>query len=357
MIFINENAKMISANSTDSKELNKLRLVFEQTPGAIFILDKEFRFEYANPSFELLSGYSKNEIIGRTVKDLFYGEEIHESRREVVEAMLKGDKWHGELLTHNKNGNTYWANTIAAPFKDENGAVEGYIMIQQDVTEKKKVENALRESEIKYKTLVENSQDGILIVRNNKVLYANDTLCKLLGYCPVGLIGEDIVHREDIYKVTQIGIRRRNQDFSTINETFRLLGKNGDVKECDTTSTLIEFEGEWCSFFTIHDLTESKRMQHELRESEQKYRELTEMLPLTVYELDANNTPTYINKAGRELFGLNSENAGNNAMSFFVKDDRERMEEVLKHEQQHAEKIARPEPSDPAEYSIPPKNG
>ncbi len=98
-------------------------------------------------------------------------------------------------------------------------------------------------------------------------------------------------------------------------------------------------------------------MQHELRESEQKYRELTEMLPLTVYELDANNTPTYINKAGRELFGLNSENAGNNAMSFFVKDDRERMEEVLKHEQQHAEKIARHEPSDPAEYSIPPKNG
>ena len=71
MIFIHENAKMISANSTDSKELNKLRLVFEQTPGAIFILDKEFRFEYANPSFELLSGYSKNEIIGRTVKDLF----------------------------------------------------------------------------------------------------------------------------------------------------------------------------------------------------------------------------------------------------------------------------------------------
>jgi len=89
-----------------------------------------------------------------------------------------------------------------------------------------------------------------------------------------------------------------------------------------------------------------------LIESEKKYRQLTEMLPLTVYELDVNNKPTYINKAGRELFGLNSENSGNIAMSFFVEGDRERMKEVLKHEQQNAEAVLQPEPSDPAEYTI-----
>lgn len=346
---------MNSATKTDNKELNKLRMVFEQTPGAIFILDKEFRFEYVNPSFEHLSGYAAQELLGKTVKDLFYHEEIQESRREVVEAMFQGKKWQGELLTHNKNGNTYWANTIAAPFKDENGEVEGYIMIQQDITEKKKVESALRESEEKYKTLVENSQDGILIVRNNTVLYANDTLCKLLGYSPEGLSGDEIIHREDIYKVAEIGNRRRNQDFSTINETFRLIAKNGDIKECDTTSTLIKFEGEWCSFFTIHDLTENKKIQLELKKSEQKYRELTEMLPLTVYELDVNNKPTYINKVGRELFGITNDKPDTEAMSFFVPDDRTRMSEVLRHENQNAQNLAPeidPNPSDPAEYTV-----
>ncbi len=351
---------MISATNFDQKELNKLRLVFEQTPGAIFILDKEFKFEFVNPSFERLSGYSKEELIGKTVKELFYNEEIHESRREVVEAMQSGDKWQGELLTHNKNGTTYWANTIAAPFKNEAGFVEGYIMIQQDITDRKAAESALRESEAKYKTLVENSQDGILIVRDNIVLFANDTICKLLGYCPDGLSAEDLIHREDIFKVAQIGVRRRNQDFSTINESFRLLAKNGDIKECDTTSTLIKFKGEWASFFTIHDLTENKRMQYELRQSEQKYRELTEMLPLTVYELNADNFPTYINKAGRELFGLNNENAGNNALSFFVPNDRDRMKDVLKNEKQKAENLVdtiNPDPSDPAEYTIQKPNG
>jgi PAS domain S-box-containing protein len=269
--------------------------------------------------------------------------------------MRRGDKWQGELLTHKKNGNTYWANTIAAPYKNEAGQVEGYIMIQQDITDRKKMEIALMESEAKYKTLVENSQDGIIIVRDNKVIYANDTICNLLGYCPEGFKAEDIIHSQDIHKVAAIGVRRRNLDFSTINETFRLIAKNGEIKECDTTSTLIQFGGVWASFFTIHDLTESKRMQYELRQSEQKYRELTEMLPLTVYELNVENVPTYINKAGRELFGLNSTNSGNKAMSFFVSEDRDRMTEVLKNENQNAQNLAPeidPNPSDPAEYTI-----
>lgn len=300
---------MESAISTMyNSELYKLRLVFEQTPGAIFILDKDFRFEYVNPSFEQLSGYTKEELLGRTVKDLFYHEEIQESRREVVEAMYKGEKWQGELLTHNKNGNTYWANTIAAPFCDEHGAVVGYIMIQQDITEKKRVENALRESEEKYKTLVENSQDGILIVRYNKVLFANDTLCKLLGYCPVGLSAEDIIHPEDIYKVTQIGIRRRNQDFSTINENFRLMAKNGEIKECDTTSTLVKFEGEWASFFTIHDLTENKKIQLELKESEEKYRLLFSAESDAIFMIDANSGQILdVNPATTVMYGYSRE--------------------------------------------------
>jgi len=267
---------MISATNFDQKELNKLRLVFEQTPGAIFILDREFRFEFVNPSFERLSGYSKEELIGKTVKELFYNEEIQESRREVVEAMVKGEKWQGELLTHNKIGTTYWANTIAAPYKNEAGLVEGYIMIQQDITDRKETESALRESEAKYKTLVENSQDGIIIVRDNIVLYANDTVCKLLGRNLKGLSAEDIIHPQDIYKVAAIGVRRRNKDLTTINESFRMLALNGEIKECDTTSTIIQFGGEWASFFTIHDLTENKKIQLELKESEEKYKTLIE---------------------------------------------------------------------------------
>lgn len=400
---VNSESSQGAVQKSNDTELNKLRLVFEQTPGAIFILDKNFRFEYVNPSFTKLSGYSKEELISKTVGELFYHKDVPDTRFEVVKSLMAGEKWQGELLTYNKNGSTYWANTIAAPYKDDSGNIEGYVIIQQDTTERRRMEvslkeseqfyrtliessmdavslnqdgrfllvnsafckmfgytneeifnmeppsfiapedrervmdlhyrrmrgeierqnytasfmhksgkkvltqlnattvqvngknasfitmsditertemeNALRESEAKYKTLVENSQDGILIVRDNRVLFANNTICKVLGYCAEGLdllSSVDIIHPDDRYKVRAIGERRRNQDFSTINETFRMIAKNGEIKECETTSTLIEFEGQWASFFTIHDITENKRMQLELKESELKYKTLIE---------------------------------------------------------------------------------
>ena len=441
----------------ENKELHKLRLVFEQTPGAIFILDKNFRFEYVNPSFTRLSGFSKEELLNRTVPELFYNENLQDTRNEMVYSLLKGEKWQGDLLTDNKNGTTYWANTIAAPYKDDSGNVEGYIIIQQDTTERRKMEVALkeseqfyrtliensmeaisltqngkfilvnsaflnlfgytneeifnmdpqsfiapedrqrvmdshykrmrgeidkqnykasfihksgkriltelnattiqlqgenasfitmnditeraameialRESEAKYKTLVENSQDGILIVRDNHILFANNTLCKMLGYCvqDMNLFSSvDIIHPDDQFKVLAIGERRRNQDFSTISEVFRMMDINGEIIECETNSTLIEFDGQWASFFTIHDITEKKKAQEALAKSEQKYRELADFLPQTVYELDNRGNLLYMNKSGMVAFGLTDDDFGGSALYSFIPEDRERLVENLR---------------------------
>lgn len=443
-------------NESESRELHKLRLVFEQTPGAVFILDKDFRFEYVNPSFVNLSGYSKEELLNRTVAELFYHKDLPESRNEIVRSLLSGDKWQGELLTYNKNGSTYWANTMASPYKDENGIIEGYIIIQQDISDRKKMETslleseefyrtliessmdavsltqngrfilvnsafcntfgysneevfsmdpqsfiapedrervmnlhykrmrgeiekqnykagfihksgkrvltelnattvqfngqnasfitmsditersamekALRESEAKYKTLVENSQDGILIIRDNHILFANNTICRVLGYCVQDMSlfpSVNIIHPDDRYKVLAIGERRKNQDFSTINETFRMIAKNGEIKECETTSTLIEFDGQWASFFTIHDITEKKKTQEALAKSEQKYRELADFLPQTVYELDTRGNLLYMNKSGMSAFGISEKDYGESSINSFIPADRKRLVENL----------------------------
>lgn len=437
----------------DNKELNKLRLVFEQTPGAIFILDRDFRFEYVNPSFTKLSGYTEAELIGNTVGALFYNENLPESRKEIVESLIKGEKWQGELLTFNKNGSTYWANTLAAPYKDEDGNIDGYVIIQHDISDKKQMEislqeseklyrtliessleavslnqdgkfllvndafcklfgfsedeifsmnpqdfivpedrervmdlhykrmrgelntmrytasfihktgrkvltelnattvqvngrnasfitmcditertemeKALRESETKYKTLVENSHDGIMIIRDSKILYANDTICDMLGYCLTNQT-VDIIHPDDRAKMLAIGERRKNGDMSTIHESLRLIAKNGEIKECETASTMVEFNGEWGAFYTVHDVTERNRFELELKKSEQKYRELADFLPQTVYELDNEGNLLYVNKSGMEVFGISEVDYGKSVLSYFIPEDHARMLENLK---------------------------
>jgi PAS domain S-box-containing protein len=445
-----KNSELLKMNN----DLKKFRLVLDQAPGAVFIMDKYWNFEYINPYFTQLSGYTSEELLHKNIRDTLYKgiEGVPESRREIITNLTEGKNWNGELLTMHKSGGRYWANTIASPFKDENGGIEGYIVIQQDISQKKQMEFSLAEqeklyrtlieksldgivisqdgkvilvnkafadmigytieecietfgphaiapedrervmnihlsrmkgelgdmrynasllhkngekmiaefnsttiemngkpaslisvrditdrikmqesiekSERKYKTLVENSLEGITIIRDNRILFANDTYCKMLGYTCEELYNMPSVntlHPNDHEKAFKIAERRREKDFSTINEVFRMLTKSGEIRECETSSTLVEFEGTWASFFTSHDITENKKIQRALLESEKKYRELTEMLPQTVYELDANGDIIYFNQTGFKQFGLDNSDIGTSSYRFILPDQHDQL--------------------------------
>jgi PAS domain S-box-containing protein len=317
------------------RELEKFRLVLDQAPGAVFIMDKNWNFEYINPYFTQLSGYSSDDLLHKNISKTLYKdyENVPESRKGVTSALIEGKNWRGELLTINKNGSRYWANTIAAPFKNRNGEIDGYVVIQQDITERNRMQEALEKSEKKYKTLVENSLEGITIIRDNQILFANDTYCKMLGYTRDELYNMPSVntlHPEDRVKAFEIAQRRNNRDFSTIHEVFRMLTKTGEIKECETTSTLIEFDGQWASFFTSHDITENKNIQRALLESEKKYRELTEMLPQTVYELDTQGNIIYFNQTGFKQFGLENSDIGKSSFNFIHPTQHDLMRENMR---------------------------
>ena len=320
--------------NTKNKELKKFRLVLDQAPGAVFIIDKHSKFEYINPFFTQISGYSEEDLIHKNINDTLYRgiTEIPESRKEVISILSEGKSWQGELPTIHKNGSKYWANTIASPYKNDQNEIDGFIVIQQDITEKREIEKALQESELKYKTLVENSLEGITIIRDNKIIFTNDTFCKMVGYTRDELYqmpSMDLIYEEDRSKAQKIAGQRRSRDFSTINEVFRLMHKNGEIKECETTSTLIEFEGKWSSFFTSRDITESKKMQEALKRSEQKYRELSEMLPQTVYELDTKGNIIYFNQTGYKQFGIDDSDLGSSAFRFISPDQHEKLRQNI----------------------------
>jgi PAS domain S-box-containing protein len=199
--------------------------------------------------------------------------------------------------------------------------------------EQEHLSQALRESEAKYKALVENSQDSIMIIRDNKLLFANSSYCRLLGYEYAELLEMPSIEPilpEDRFKALNIAERRKSNDFSTIKDNIRIFTKEGKIRECECIATVIEYNGVSASFMTLHDITESKLMQDALAKSERRFRELTEMLPQAVYELDENNTPTFMNKTGREMFLMgNMTFEKNKAYDFFSAEDTTRMKKAL----------------------------
>ncbi|RPH88667.1 MAG: PAS domain-containing protein, partial [Desulfobacteraceae bacterium] len=88
-------------------------------------MDTKMNFEYINPIFTQLSGYTEEELLHKNINDTIYKGKTPDSRADVAQALRNGEKWQGELLTYHKTGKNYWANTIAAPYKDESGNVEG----------------------------------------------------------------------------------------------------------------------------------------------------------------------------------------------------------------------------------------
>ncbi len=198
-----------------------------------------------------------------------------------------------------------------------------------DVTGKNQIPGIeLLQSEAKYKNLVENSLDGIIIVRDNKILFANDTFCKLTESACEKILNEpalNFIHPNDREKMVLIAEKRKNGDRSTMNETIRLMGKNGEYIDCDSFFSIIEFEGKPASFITLHNITETKRMQLALIESEKKYRDLSEMLPQSIYELDLKGNITYLNQTGLDTFGITRADYGISAFTFIVPSDHEKM--------------------------------
>lgn len=267
------------ASNFQNNELSKLRLVFEQTPGSIFILDRDFRFEYVNPGFERLSGFLKAELIGKSVAEVFSQSAYTESGEKILKKMIAGEKWEGEMQSFKKDGSTYWATTVSSPFRDENGNLEGYIIIQQDVTDRKKIESELRESEKFYRDLIENSLDAISLNQDGHFIMVNTAFCKTFGYTYDEIMSKnppDFIAPEDYERVMNFHIRRMNGEMIHSNYKANFIHKSGRRVYCDLRGTTTILNGRNASFITLRDITEQHAMENALRESEEKYRNLIE---------------------------------------------------------------------------------
>lgn len=129
------------------RELRKLTRAVEQSPSGIIITDTEGKIEYVNPAFSAATGYSPQEAVGENPRLLKSGEQSPEVYRELWETIRSGREWRGEFHNKRKDGSYYWAEATIAPITDEVGRITHYVGEQENITERKRMEESLRESE------------------------------------------------------------------------------------------------------------------------------------------------------------------------------------------------------------------
>lgn len=315
--------KAIENKLRESEE--KYRLLFEAESDAIFMIDAESgQILDVNPAATRSYGYSRQELLAMKNTDVSAEPEktIEATNQRQTKVLIR---------YHKKKDGTILPVELSAGFTIFRGQ-KIQIVTARDITENKKMQDALRESENKYKLLVESSQDGILMLKADLIKYANQAICQMLGYSLDEILDRSVFeYLEPSYAQAGKAVleRRLAGDDSTINMDFHFRNKHGNMIEAETISSIIDFNGERVAFYTIHNITERNRMQAELRESEEKYRELADFMPQTLFELDREFRLQYMNKTGMTQFGVTEEEFGLFSPQYFAADDLGKLQQNL----------------------------
>ncbi|HDQ25934.1 MAG TPA: PAS domain S-box protein, partial [bacterium] len=135
------------------EEIRKLYFAVEQSSGIVVITDTKGVIVYVNKKFTEVTGYGKEEALGKKVSMLKSGETPEAVYKELWGAITEGREWKGRIYNRKKNGTFYWEEVSISPMKGDRGETAGYIAIKEDVTEKKIMEERLESSYRKLKEL------------------------------------------------------------------------------------------------------------------------------------------------------------------------------------------------------------
>ncbi len=222
-----------------------------------------------------------------------------------------------EAVIRRPSGEDRWVLANAAPVRNAAGDVIAGVVVFPDITEFKRAENALRESEERYRLLAQNSLTGIYIHQDGDFVYVNERLTSLLGYEPEQILGKkywEFIHPDDVERVRQIGATGPMAAAAPDCYEFRVLCKGGKTTWVEAFITTIQYRGRVATMGNVADVTERRQAEDRLRESEERFRMLSEAAEegIVIHDkgiiVDSNQSAArMLGYELNELLGMNSE--------------------------------------------------
>lgn len=299
-------------SSMKALELQKIyfRKLFENSPEAICILDTEDKFIDVNAAFERVFGYSKEELLSCHINDKIVSSELIVEATELSENVIKGNIIEYETLRTRKDGSIVHVHILGYPLIFEEKRI-GVFGIYKDITEQKRAEEALKASELTFRTLFEGSSDAILILDDHKFVDCNPATIELLGYdSKENIIGKSLWELSPQFQTKGISSKEKALEIiKTIlrNKKFEWLlqKKDGTLVPVEVMLTSILLNEKKVFHVLWRDISERKEMEQRLEylsyhdfltglynrrffEEELKRLDVKRNYPLTIVVADVN---------------------------------------------------------------------
>ncbi len=256
----------LAAEEARRQSEEKLKGVTSAAKDAIVMSDEQGRVVFWNPAAEQVFGYTKEEVLGQVLWGLVFPEEVFsEAMARILSFGQTGtDEAAGRTTEQNlrrKNGEVFPAEMSLAAME-----VDGRwhsVSIVRDITRRRKAEETLRQSEHKYRTLVERASEGIVIIQDGLVKYANPSLAKILGYSVEELIDTsflDYAHPDELAAVKEIYDDRMSGEASPTAYSSVLRHRDGHRISVEVSAAVIQYEDRPADLGSLRDVTEIERL-------------------------------------------------------------------------------------------------
>ena len=290
-------------------ELREQASLLSLTHDSIYVRDMNAVIRYWNRGAEMLYGWSAEQAVGEIAHELL--QTIFPLPLEQLETeLLHTGRWEGELSQTRKDGTQVVVATRWSVKRDDQGAPLAILVTSNDITERKRAEEALRESETRFRTFVDHAGDALFVydLEQRTVVDVNREACNSLGYTREEIIGKTPLHfHQDSYQTDMERVAERAGSGESVFDTHWHRRKDGTLFPVEVRTSHVLYGGRQFRLMVARDISDRLRAEEAVRQSEKQLREVIEGIPAIASTIRLDGSVEFINKRWREYTGLSEE--------------------------------------------------
>jgi len=260
----------ISERKRYEEKIAEISKITHNAPISIVAFNEKFEIIYANRFFSNLYGYNTDEILGKKVFSLYGEPNPIDHFRKVIKTCKDKGVYRGYELRKRKDGSLFWVSVSVNEIRNDSGKFLFYTDNSRDYSEEKKAQDRLKESEEKYRRVVEYSHEGIVVIDDSfRITFANDTITKITGYSKSELEYADFRKflTPDSVKIAERNyLEKINSKNFSPKHTIKVICKDGKIKVLEVSSIYFKDNDKISVVAHLLDITEKQKAEQRIKE-------------------------------------------------------------------------------------------